>query len=121
MNNGGSSASRPGPPQPPQVEVLWWEGCPSWERAIEIVREAMGEVELDPEGLVVTEIETDSDAESESFVGSPTIRIDGHDFQPPTEDQPIGLNCRVYRLRDGRASPLPDPDDVIDALRRATD
>ena len=27
------------------------------------------------------------------------------------------LTCRVYRLRDGRYSPTPDPDDVRDALR----
>jgi hypothetical protein len=100
---------------------LWWEGCPSWERAIEIVREAMSAQGLDPESLTVTEIETDADAERESFVGSPTIRIDGRDFQPPTEDEPVGLNCRVYRRRDGRASPLPDPDDVSDALAKATD
>lgn len=100
---------------------MWWEGCPSWERAIEIVREAMSEHGLDPESLVVTEIETEADAERESFAGSPTIRIDGRDFQPPTEDEPIGLSCRLYRLRDGRPSPLPDPDDVRDALAKASE
>jgi hypothetical protein len=31
----------------------------------------------------------------------------------------VGLTCRVYRLRDGRFSPVPDPDDLRDALRRA--
>ena len=76
---------------------------------------------LDPESLVVTEIEDEAGARRESFVGSPTIRIDGRDFQPPTQDEPLGLNCRVYRRRDGRASPLPDPDDVIDALSKASD
>lgn len=81
----------------------------------------MSECELDPESLIVTEIEDEAGAERESFVGSPTIRIDGRDFQPPTQDEPLGLNCRVYRRRDGRASPLPDPDDVIDALSKASD
>jgi hypothetical protein len=99
---------------------LWWEGCPSWERAVELVRETMADSGLDPDSLVVTEIETDADARRESFVGSPTIRIDGRDIQPP-KDEPIGLSCRVYRRRDGRASPLPDPDDVRDALAKATD
>ena len=75
---------------------------------------------LDPDSLKVTEIETEDDAERESFVGSPTIRGDGRDNQPPA-DEPIGLSCRLYRHRDGRASPLPDPDDVRDALQRATD
>ena len=80
----------------------------------------MADAGLDPESLVVTEIKDEAGAEVESFVGSPTVRIDGRDLQPPTEDEPIGLNCRVYRRRDGRASPLPDPDDVRDALAKAT-
>jgi hypothetical protein len=33
------------------------------------------------------------------------------------EDATVALTCRVYRLRDGRFSPTPDPDDVRDALR----
>ena len=37
---------------------------------------------LDAEALDVREISTDADAEREEFVGSPTIRVDGHDVQP---------------------------------------
>ena len=51
---------------------------------------------------------TEGDAERERFCGSPTIRVDGRDVQDPG-DEPIGLTCRVYRLRDGRISALPDP------------
>ena len=40
-------------------------------------------------------------------------------MQPP-DDEPAGLTCRVYRLRDGRFSPTPDPADVREALRMAT-
>jgi hypothetical protein len=105
----------------PRVELLWWRGCPSWERAGEIVREQMREVGLDPEALEVTEIETDQDAQRTDFPGSPTIRIDGADFQPPGPEEPRGLTCRVYRLRDGRASPLPDAQDLREALLRARD
>jgi hypothetical protein len=31
----------------------------------------------------------------------------------------VGLCCRVYRLRDGRISAIPDPAEVRDALRGA--
>jgi hypothetical protein len=103
----------------PRVELLWWEGCPSWERAIEIVREQMRDAGLDPASLEVTEIVTDADAERTGFPGSPTILIDGADFQPPGPEEPRGLTCRVYRLRDGRASPLPDPRDLREALEKA--
>ena len=33
----------------PRVEFLWWSGCPSWERGIAELREAMEELGLDPE------------------------------------------------------------------------
>jgi len=66
------------------------------------------------------EIHSDADAGAAAFVGSPTIRIDGADVVPSPEDEPVGLTCRVYRRRDGRISPTPDPDDVLEALRRAS-
>jgi hypothetical protein len=101
-----------------RVELLWWEGCPSWERALVELREEMRSLGLDPEAIEVREIRSDEAAEREEFVGSPTIRVDGQDVQPPA-GEPAGLTCRVYRLRDGRTSPLPDHEDVRDALARA--
>ena len=71
-----------------------------------------------PERLEVIELETEEDAVRHRFPGSPTIRVDGEDVQPPGPEQPIGLTCRVYRRRDGRVSPLPDRADVREALRR---
>src|SRR6266498_5486302 len=98
-------------PRTPRIELLWWEGCPSWERALAMLREQTEAAGLDPESPVVSEIETEVDAKRADFPGSPTIRIDGRDFQPPADDAPRGLTCRIYRRRDGRVSPLPDPDD----------
>ena len=100
----------------PKVELLWWRGCPSWPEAFRLVRDTMAEVGLDPDTLDVVEIDTDSDAEREGFVGSPTIRVDGRDVLPPADPEPPGLTCRVYRTRDGRISPLPDADDLREAL-----
>lgn len=102
----------------PRVELLWWSGCPSWESAVELVREEMESLGLDPDTLSAREVPTEADAAREEFVGSPTIRVEGRDVQPPGEN-PIGLTCRVYRLRDGRVSPLPDRADVRDALALA--
>lgn len=102
----------------PRVDFLWWEGCPSWERALSELREQMQGAGLDPRGVRLVQVETDGDAERLEFVGSPTIRIDGADVQPPGDPQ-SGLTCRVYHLRDGRISALPDPADVREALRQA--
>jgi hypothetical protein len=103
----------------PRVELLWWRECPSWERALAMLREAVVEHGLDPESVEVIEVDTDEAAERRRFVGSPTIRIDGNDIQPPVEGEPTGLACRVYRRRDGRTSPLPDPEDIREALASA--
>jgi hypothetical protein len=102
----------------PHVELLFWEGCPSHPQALAELREAMAQLGLDPEAIEVREVDTDERATSEGFVGSPTIRIDGVDVQDPS-DEPTGLTCRIYRRRDGRISPLPDPADVRDALHNA--
>jgi hypothetical protein len=104
--------------QMPKVELLWWQGCPSWERALAILREEMSAVGLDPASVEVREVRTDEDAGREGFVGSPTIRISGRDVQPP-DGEPAGLTCRVYRLRDGRLSPLPDRADLRETLSNA--
>jgi hypothetical protein len=102
----------------PTVELLFWDGCPSHPQALADLREAMTELGLDADAIVVREVDTDERAEREGFVGSPTIRIDGADVQDPGEE-PAGLTCRVYHRRDGRVSPVPDPADLRDALNTA--
>jgi hypothetical protein len=102
-----------------EVELLWWRGCPSWERALAMLREEMEAAGLDPGSVAVTEIAGEADAARRDFPGSPTILIGGRDLQPPGPDAPRGLSCRVYRRRDGRVSPLPDRAALHDALRAA--
>ena len=105
-------------PDAPDVELLWWRGCPSAERAIELTRAEMKRLGLDPDALSVREVRDQAEAEREGFPGSPTIRVDGHDIEDPG-GAPLGLTCRVYRLRDGRISALPDRADLGAALEAA--
>jgi hypothetical protein len=100
----------------PRVELLYWSGCPSHPRALADLREAMLELGLDAGAVRLREVHSEEQARVEGFVGSPTIRIDGHDIQPPPPQEPTGLSCRIYRRRDGRISPTPDPLDIRDAL-----
>ena len=106
----------------PRVELLWWEGCPSTDRALSELRAALDELSL-PDEVIMREIGTDEEAEAARFTGSPTILIDGVELMEALGrgggDEPAGLNCRVYRRRDGRVSPTPDPDDLREALRGA--
>jgi hypothetical protein len=103
----------------PRVELLFWDGCPSHPKALADLRAAMADVGLDPDTVLVREVDTDERAGRERFVGSPTIRVDGEDVDPAPGDEPVGLTCRVYRLRDGRISPTPDPANVREALSNA--
>lgn len=98
------------------VELLYWSQCPSWQRAQKQLLEAMTEVGLSPDHLERREITTIEAAQKERFYGSPTVRVDGKDIQSPVPGSQIGLSCRIYRHRDGRISPLPDPQDIHKAL-----
>ena len=99
--------------------MLWWEGCPSTDRALTDLRAALAELGL-PDEVAMREIRTDEEAEAARFTGSPTILIDGVELMAAldrgAEDEPAGLNCRVYVRRDGRVSPTADPQDLRDAL-----
>jgi hypothetical protein len=101
------------------VELLFWADCPSHPKALADLRQALADSGLDPDSVTVREVYSEIGAEAEAFVGSPTIRIDGVDVQPPG-GEPTGLTCRIYRRRDGRISPTPDPADLRDALRAAS-
>jgi hypothetical protein len=101
----------------PLVELLWWQECPSTDRALAELREVLEDVGLGGVDIQLREIRTDVDAADAEFRGSPTILIDGVDPLAAQDDDPIGLSCRVYRRRDGSISPTPDPDDLRDALR----
>jgi hypothetical protein len=108
----------------PEIELLWWGGCPSTGQALAELRDALRDVGLGELEVRMREMRTDADAEDNAFRGSPTILIDGADYDHSREaggaDESIGLNCRVYRRRDGRITPTPDPDDLREALRRST-
>jgi hypothetical protein len=106
------------------VELLWWEGCPSTDRALSALRTALADIGLSTE-VRMREIRTDEQALVARFTGSPTILINGVELMAAlgrgADDEPAALNCRVYVRRDGRVSPTPDPQDLRDALRAATD
>jgi hypothetical protein len=98
------------------VEFLYWEGCPSYPEARELLEDVLrsqaGEVEIR-----VREVETQEEAVELRFPGSPTIRIDGHDVDPAGADEPPSLSCRIYHLPDGRVSPIPSREQFEEALR----
>jgi hypothetical protein len=100
-----------------RVELLWWDGCPSYPETQADLREALASEGVDAE-IEMVEIESDDQARRERFAGSPTIRIDGEDVFPPEEQEPFSLRGRFSGRRDGRPSPTPDREDLREAIRR---
>ncbi len=91
---------------PARVEVLTWSGCPSHDDALARLGSVLTELGRPEEPVIVRWVESDEEAQTARFVGSPTFRVDGRDIVDPG-DEGFGLTCRVYRRPDGRFSPLP--------------
>ncbi len=99
-----------------KITFLYYEDCPSHDVALDRLRSVMAEEGVRAE-VEIIKVETDEQAQSLQFVGSPTIRIDGQDIDPPPADAYYVLTCRAYQLEDGRISPLPSPDMIRRALK----
>jgi len=88
------------------VTFLYFEDCPSYDVALERLRLVMAEEGIEADVKVI-KVETEEQAHSLQFIGSPTIRVNGQDIDPPAAATPYRLTCRAYQLEDGRISPLP--------------
>jgi hypothetical protein len=97
------------------VEFLYWEGCPSHPEARELLEDVVRRRGLDVE-IQVKHVATRQEAAKLQFPGSPTIRVDGRDVDPAGADEPPSLSCRIYRLPDGRVSPIPSREQLEEAL-----
>lgn len=103
----------------PRVELVTWRGCPSSSAARELIDRLLDELGHAGHPVATTEVASDADAGRLRFIGSPTVLLDGAEALPPESDGPYGLACRLYRTRSGRLSPLPDPDELREALAAA--
>jgi hypothetical protein len=99
------------------IELLYWEGCPSHPEALELLRDAAARAGRNDE-IVLRQVTSQAEAEDLRFPGSPTIRVDGRDVDPAGASGRAMLACRIYRLPDGRPSPVPTRDQIEEALRR---
>jgi hypothetical protein len=98
------------------VELLYWEGCPSYPEAQELLESVLRERGSEAQ-VRMRHVATHEDAAELRFPGSPTIRIDGRDVDPAGAAEPPSLTCRIYRLPDGRVSPIPSREQLEEALR----
>lgn len=85
-----------------EVELLYFDGCPSWERAWAELGRALVELDLSA-CMRLRNIAELSDAQKAGFGGSPTIRVEGCDLEgyagPPV------TACRRYSDNNGHGWP----------------
>jgi len=98
-----------------QIEFLYYEDCPSHEKALNRLREVVAEYGIRSQ-IEIREMKTQTQAEESKFIGSPTILINGKDIQPYTGSTLYALTCRAYYLENGRISPLPSRYMIREAL-----
>jgi protein-disulfide isomerase len=99
-----------------RVELLWWEGCPTHERAEDLLTDTLDALNRNEVHVVRREVRTRDDAQRLGFVGSPTFTVGGRDLF--ASDAQPALTCRLYSS-DGRIGPLPSQADLADRLRTA--
>ncbi|MHB8778153.1 MAG: DF family (seleno)protein [Anaerolineales bacterium] len=82
-----------------KIELLYFDGCPSWENGLKNLETALQE-----EGLIASvemvKVMDDEVATQLKFLGSPSFRIDGHDLWHE-ERENYSLSCRVYPTPEG--------------------
>ena len=88
-----------------KVEVLYFDGCPTYETATKTLRAVLAEEGLESD-IELVAVNSDAAARRLNFPGSPTIRIDGRDLFPAPEREDWRLGCRLYPTAEGlRGSP----------------
>jgi len=100
-----------------KVEILYFDGCPTWQKAIEHVRQVVAQEALQETVTIETvRVETDDQARRLGFLGSPSVRVDGHDVDPSSRSgTDFGLQCRVYQHGE-RMSGVPPVELIRNAL-----
>jgi glutaredoxin len=97
------------------VEVLTFEGCPHGAAALQLARRVAAE---GPGATEVRMLNVEMEqAEVVRFLGSPSIRVDGHDIEPGADARhSYSFGCRLHATADG-LQPLPSEQWLRDALR----
>ncbi len=82
-----------------QIELLYFDGCPSWQTGLINLKSALklNGIETDVE---LVKVEDDQDAIRFKFPGSPSFRVNGMELWPKEREAYV-LSCRVYPSQEG--------------------
>ena len=99
-----------------RVELLYFDGCPGYERFLPRLRELLARAGIDCE-VELRRVGSPRAAVEQRFLGSPTVRVDGVDVEPEASRRSdFGLKCRLYNT-DGGLQDTPPDGWVLHALK----
>lgn len=99
-----------------KIELLYFDGCPSYEHALRNLREVVAEEGLDA-SVELIKVTSAEEAERLRFLGSPTVQIDGVDLEgPEAASTGVGFGCRVYE-DGGQMRGWPSKEQIRAALK----
>lgn len=103
-----------------KIELLYSEGCHTWEKALELLKEILTEKNLSVEVKII-KVSTQEEAEKYHYFGSPQIDINGKDIDPMAEKitnfNPAGCRLYIYRGSTYELPPKEMIEEVVEALR----
>ena len=82
-----------------KIELLYFEGCPSWETGLKNLQAALSEENLSASIEMVNVMDEDA-ATRLKFLGSPHFRVDGEDLWHEDRET-YSLSCRIYPTSEG--------------------
>ena len=101
------------------VEILHFDGCPNYAETVALVRRVARQLGVAPV-IRTVRVQDAAAAAALRFLGSPTVRVDGHDVEPGAEQRhDFAFACRAYRNASGYSG-HPDEAWIRDALGVAT-
>jgi glutaredoxin len=100
-----------------EIKFLYFSGCPHSEKALALVREVLAELHIQDYPRSI-EIDNESDALANRFLGSPTIQINGKDIETSRKvDSPL-FGCRIYKTASGLTG-VPPKEMILAAVKEA--
>jgi hypothetical protein len=101
------------------VELLYFDDCPHYHALLARLDDLLRNVGVGAR-VQLRGIPDEAAAVREHFLGSPTVRVDGHDVEPGASTRrDFGMRCRLYATDQGLREMPPD-EWVLDALSRPT-
>ncbi|KAA3616801.1 MAG: alkylmercury lyase [Calditrichaeota bacterium] len=85
------------------IELYYFEGCPSYVETGDNLKNALKDLGFDSSYNIIEVLDAD-DAVKKKFLGSPTIRVNGIDFEEKDGNYIFG--CRIFSI-DGKMTGTP--------------